>query len=359
MLEKLRKKSIIKSLPLAIILLICGIGMVGIEFSAMKALIRGNVQFESLAPEEIGNDLVVDVTLRDNFGCYMEEYEENTKTHRRRTTDLYYVIWTGDEDDEDFRYMGIKVPASDESAMERMAEATYNYEISDPINYTGAIIKMSSEEHKYFKEYFLESGFTEEEFEANTLPYFINVGALTGGAAGTAVGIAVIGGVLILIAVIMVIVAVSGGGLKKLKKELTAAGLGEANLDLEYEGATLVNKTNDFRIGKKLSFYVQGSRAHILVNSKIIWAYQRTTTHRTNGIKTGTSYEIVFYDINKKRTSIAVSSESNVQDALQHINNMMPWVVVGYQDEIFRLYQKEFQEFLKLRYNQYDPSQMI
>ncbi|MDE6202370.1 MAG: hypothetical protein K2G19_02705, partial [Lachnospiraceae bacterium] len=96
MLEKLRKKSIIKSLPLAIILLICGIGMVGIEFSAMKALIRGNVQFESLAPEEIGNDLVVDVTLRDNFGCYMEEYEENTKTHRRRTTDLYYVIWTGD-----------------------------------------------------------------------------------------------------------------------------------------------------------------------------------------------------------------------------------------------------------------------
>ena len=74
MLEKLRKKSIIKSLPLAIILLICGIGMVGIEFSAMKALIRGNVQFESLAPEEIGNDLVVDVTLRDNFGCYMEEY---------------------------------------------------------------------------------------------------------------------------------------------------------------------------------------------------------------------------------------------------------------------------------------------
>ena len=104
---------------------------------------------------------------------------------------------------------------------------------------------------------------------------------------------------------------------------------------------------------------MQGSRAHILVNSKIIWAYQRTTTHRTNGIKTGTSYEIVFYDINKKRTSIAVSSESNVQDALQHINNMMPWVVVGYQDEIFRLYQKEFQEFLKLRYNQYDPSQMI
>ena len=359
MLEKLKKKSIIKSLPLAVILLVCGIGMVAIEFSAMKALIRGNVRFETLAPDEIGNDLVVDVMLYDNFGCYMEEYEENTKTHRRRPTDVFYVIWTGDENDEDFRYMGIKVPVTDESAMERMAEATYNYEASDPIKYTGAIIKMSKEEHKYFKEYFMEAGFTEDEFEESTLPYYINVGALTGGAAGSAVGIAVAGGVLILIAVLIVVTAACGGGLRKLKKELKAAGLEEANLDFEYEGATLMNKSNDFRIGKKLIFYMQGSKAHILLNSKIIWAYQRTTTHRTNGIKTGTSYEIVIYDINKKRTSIAVSGEGRAQEALQQIDRVMPWVVVGYQDEIFRLYQKEFQEFLQLRYNQYDPSQMV
>lgn len=359
MLEKLRKKSITKALPLAIILLVCGIGLAAVEFSAMKALIRGHVEFESLAPEEIGTGLVVDVTLRDNFGCYMEEYEENTKTHYRRTTDLYYVIWTGDEDDEDFRYMGIKVPVSDESAMERMAEATYNYEYSDPIIYSGAINKMSSEEYRYFKEYFLESDFTEEEFEANTLPYFINVGALTGGAAGTAVGIAVLGVVLVLIAIIVIVFAACGGGLRSLKKELAAAGLGEANLDLEYEGAELINKPNDFRIGSRLIFYMQGTKAHILVNSKIIWAYQRTTTHRTNGIKTGTSYEIIFYDINKKRAAISVAGESKVQDALQHISRVMPWVVVGYEDEIYRMYQKDFQGFLQLRYNQNDPSQMI
>ena len=53
----------------------------------------------------------------------MEQYEENTKTHARHTTDLYYVIWTGDENAQDFRYMGIKVPASDEYKMEEMAEA--------------------------------------------------------------------------------------------------------------------------------------------------------------------------------------------------------------------------------------------
>jgi len=54
-----------------------------------------------------------------------------------------------------------------------------------------------------------------------------------------------------------------------------------------------------------------------------------------------------------------VSGEGRAQEALQQIDRVMPWVVVGYQDEIFRLYQKEFQEFLQLRYNQYDPSQMV
>ncbi|MDE7251080.1 MAG: hypothetical protein K2N82_14625, partial [Lachnospiraceae bacterium] len=151
MLEKLKKKSIMKTLPTVIIMLAVGLGLILLEFSNVKSLMRGHVVFESLAPDEINGDLIVDVLLYDNFGCYMEQYEENTKTHTRRTTDLYYVIWTGDDDAEDFRYMGIKVPVSDEKAMEEMAEATYyGDEYSNPIMYSGAINKMTSEEYKYF-----------------------------------------------------------------------------------------------------------------------------------------------------------------------------------------------------------------
>ena len=195
MLEKLKKKSILKSLPTVIILLAVGIVLLVLEFSNVKSMIRGHVVFESLAPEEINSDLIVDVTLYDNFGCYMEEYEENTKTHSKRTTDLYYVIWTGDEYAEDFRYMGIKVPASDENAMEKMADASYYGEYSDPIKYSGAINKMKPEEYKYFKEYFIESGFSEDEIDEWTLPYYISVGALTGSTATSAWVIVGIGAV--------------------------------------------------------------------------------------------------------------------------------------------------------------------
>ncbi len=352
MLEKLKKKSIIKSLPAALILLVTGIALFGAEISNMKSLLRGHVVFESLAPEEINGDLIVDVTLYDNFGCYMEQYEENTKTHARHTTDLYYVIWTGDENAQDFRYMGIKVPASDEYKMEEMAEATYYGEYSDPIKYSGAVNKMTSEEYEYFKEYFLESDFTEEELDDWTLPYYINVGALTGGAATSAWIIAGLGGALFLAGVFLLVLALTGGKLKTFKKELAQAGFEEGSVDYEYEGARLFNKKSDFRVGRRLTFFLIGSKPHVVANDKLVWVYQSTTTHRTNGIKTGTTYAVMLRTFDKKSFTVAVSNEGEAQEALQYISQTIPGAVVGYDDELNKMYQRDFQNFLQLKYNQ-------
>ena len=351
MLEKLKKKSILKSLPAVVILLVVGIGLLVLEFSNVKSLLRGHVVFETLAPEEIDSDLIVDVTLYDNFGCYMEQYEENTKTHTRRTTDLYYVIWTGDENAEDFRYMGIKVPVTDENAMEKMAEATYYGEYSDPISYSGAVNKMTSEEYKYFKEYFLESDFTEEELDEWTLPYYISVGALTGGAATSAWVIVGIGLVLVLIGALLLILALAGNKLKAIRKELAEAGFDEASVDYEYEGAKLFNKGSDFRIGNRLIFFISGSVPHVIAKDKLVWAYQSTTTHRTNGIKTGTTYAVMLRTFAKKSFTVAVSNEGEAQEALQYISQEIPGAVVGYDNELNKMYQKDFQNFLQLKYN--------
>ena len=51
--------------------------------------------------------------------------------------------------------MGIRVPASDENVMNAMAETGYHYEYSEPLRYTGVINKMSSENYRYFKDFFL------------------------------------------------------------------------------------------------------------------------------------------------------------------------------------------------------------
>lgn len=357
MLEKLKKKSIKKSWFGILVLLAIGIVLICLEFSNVVSLLRGRVQFETLEPDEINGSLVVDVSLDTNFGAYMEEYERNTKTNYTRTTDLYYVIWTGDAYAEDFKYMGIKVPASEENTMEDIAEATYYQEYIDPVIYSGAINKMTNEEYQYFKDYFVEAGWSEEEIEEYTLPYYISVGALTGGSAVSAYVIMAIGIILVILAIWRFIFVMRGGCLKTIRKEMTEIGVSEPELDYEYESAKLYYKVNDFRIGKRVTFFMLGSKAHVISNAKIVWAYQKNITHRTNGIKTGTTYEIVYTTYERKNFQVSIPSEQTGQEILQYLNETMPWIVIGFDNDINNLYQKDYQNFLQLRYNQvpHDP----
>ena len=310
------------------------------------------LNFPTLLPDEINGDLIVEASINANFGAYMEEYSKNTKTNVTRTTDIYYVIWTGDDDSEDYKYMGIKVPASYGGQMDRMAEATYNYEMSDTIHFTGAVNKMSSEEYQYFREYFQESDWTDEEIDEYTLPYYISVGALTGGAATSAYVIFGIGIALIVFGVIILLYALSGGDVKAFQKEAATLGMSEMELEAEYAGARVMIQKDNLRIGRRLIFYMTGRRTRVIVNDKIVWAYQQSTTHRTNGIKTGTTYEILVYLLNEKKARrINVPGEEKAGEVLQYMYENIPTAVVGYTDELLSLFNKDYQGFLNLRYH--------
>lgn len=352
MLAELKKKSIMRAIPLVLLFVIAGGVLFAAEFSNIKSLLRGHVKFETLLPDEINGDLIVEASINANFGAYMEEYSKNTKTNVTRTTDIYYVIWTGDDDSEDYRYMGIKVPASYGGQMDRMAEATYNYEMSDTIYFTGAVNKMSSEEYQYFREYFQESDWTDEEIDEYTLPYYISVGALTGGAATSAYVIFGIGIALIVFGVIILLYALSGGDVKAFQKETATLGMSEMELEAEYAGARVMIQKDNLRIGRRLIFYMTGRRTRVIVNDKIVWAYQQSTTHRTNGIKTGTTYEILVYLLNEKKARrINVPGEEKAGEVLQYMYENIPTAVVGYTDELVSLFNKDYQGFLNLRYH--------
>lgn len=352
MLAELKKKSIMRAIPLVLLFVIAGGVLFAAEFSNIRSLLRGHVKFETLLPDEINGDLIVEASINANFGAYMEEYSKNTKTNVTRTTDIYYVIWTGDDDSEDYKYMGIKVPASYGGQMDRMAEATYNYEMSDTIYFTGAVNKMSSEEYQYFREYFQESDWTDEEIDEYTLPYYISVGALTGGAATSAYVIFGIGIALIVFGVIILLYALSGGDVKAFQKEAATLGMSEMELEAEYAGARVMIQKDNLRIGRRLIFYMTGRRTRVIVNDKIVWAYQQSTTHRTNGIKTGTTYEILVYLLNEKKARrINMPGEEKAGEVLQYMYENIPTAVVGYTDELLSLFNKDYQGFLNLRYH--------
>ncbi len=354
MLDELKKKSFKKSLPLAIILIAAGIALIIFQASNAFYALTGLVQFEDLAPEEIKNQLV-QADISAVFDTYLEEYSENTSTHRRTTTFLYYITWTGDDYATDYRFITVKVPADLKSSMNSIMEFTSEDDYSHSVHLTGKIEKLSQEDYDYFQEYFVDiCGFTQAQFEDMTLPYYIKVNmSLDSGFKYIYVVAVAAGAGLVLWGILRIVNAARGKCLKKFIKDYENAGYAESAIESDVATAVSYTKHDDIKLGR-LCFYhgLSSSNPRAIPNNKIMWAYQNTTTHRTNGIKTGTTYSVMFFvEGYKNAFNIGVPNEQTAQDILKRINETLPWVVVGYSEDLRKLYNRERDQFLNLRYN--------
>lgn len=350
MFEELKKKALKSSLVLSIILIIIGAVMVGLMATNMYHVVFGYADFEKLEPDEIKSQLV-EYEMDNNFGCCIERYEYNTETHYRKTTSLYYVIWTGDENAEDYRFMAIKVAPSYEKRMEKMADNTANWLTSDPINVQGKIKKLNKEEYGYFVEYFEDAGWSKEEIEEGTLPYYIDCfESKTTANVGYTV-VFVLGLAFLAWGIVRIVKACNGGYLKKVRKDIANAGYSESAIESDYASATELSKKSILRVGRLMTYFMSGSDGRAIPNNKMVWAYMNTITHRTNGIKTGTTYNVQIETEGAGTFTVAVDKEATALEVLKKINETLPWVVVGYSDDLKALYKKNRAEFLNLRYN--------
>lgn len=351
MFEELKKKTFKASLFWSIILLIAGAILSFFFADEVFYAVTGYADFEQLEPEEIKNQNV-DFAMNANFGCYMEEYEYNEDTGRSKTTHLYYVIWTGDENATDFRYMTVKVPADMEKEMEEMCENSFNDVYSEPIDISGKIKELDDEGYEYFVEYFAESGWTADEIAEGTLPYYIEVYNSKGSMIGVHVFAFLSGVLLVVWGIYRIIKGSKGGYLKKLQNDYTAAGYTESTVASDFNHGFAMNKKANFKIGRLMIYYQLGSEFRAIPVNKIMWAYMNRTTHRTNGIKTGTTYSVVFVvEGVKSAYNLSVDNEQMALDILEKIDKMFPWVVVGYSDQLKTMLAKDRAAFVNLRYN--------
>lgn len=353
MFEVLQKKSFKKVLTISVILILAGAVLMGFKAYDTFYGIAGYQDFTKLEPDEIKNQLV-DVELVENYGCYIEEYEENTDTHAVKTTAYYYVIYTGApaDIDTDYKFMTIKVTPRYGKQMDNMTSNTYEGIPSSPIEFSGKIKKLDSKEYKYFVEFWEENGFSEEEIEEMTLPYYIDMVDKTG---NNVISFVIFGAGLVLLVwgIIRILRAANGSYLKKLRADITNAGYSEGSIESDFNNATAFCKNGDIRLGRLFSYVeLNSSVPRAIFNSKILWVYQNTTTHRTNGIKTGTTYSLVYFvDGQKNPFNISVPNEATAQEILLKMNTMFPWIVTGYSEELKKLYNKERAQFMALRYN--------
>lgn len=343
MFEELRKKTFRKSLIATVIVLIIGIALIGWKIVDLFFL----TDFKTLAPDEIGGQFVK-LDLTENLGGYLEAYEKNTKTGSTRTTDVYYMILTGDENSTDYRIMTLVVPPRYEKKMDQMAEDYYNDNPTESFLLRGKIKELSSEDERYFRSALIQMDFTTEEIDAFTLPYYID---FTYGTLSLNIFFGC-GILLVIYGIGRIIKGTKGGYLKKFRQDMAEGGFSEPAVESDYASAKFYDKKGNLRAGRLMTYYTSGAEIRGIPNNKISWCYQNTVTHRTNGVKTGTTYNVVFFvEGRKKEITLPVDNEAVAQEILQRYGAMFPWVVAGYTDELKKLFNKNHSEFLQLRYN--------
>lgn len=105
--------------------------------------------------------------------------------------------------------------------------------------------------------------------------------------------------------------------------------------------------SNNFVLGKKLiitnSWLIQRKFYHIdlLQLEQIVWAYQKVTRHKTNGVLTGTNYSALVINKSGKNLEIPATREEEVKAIITEIVKRIPWIIVGYTDDLQKTWQKD------------------
>lgn len=338
MFETLKKKSLKNSLVLTIILAAAGIWFTVYFALGTWYVVTGYVPFTDLEPDEISNQWVA-LNLKENWGAFAEYRKVST------TMSFYYIILAEGSSSSDFRYMAVEVPPSYEVRMEQMAHGSHN----NSVFLSGRIERMEHDVYQYFKEYMIDGGLTEEEFEQYTLPYCIKVYSNETYINILTTAAFLFGVLLIALAVFRYIKARNGGYLKKLKADISSIGISEFSAESDWNMALEISK--GIKVGQLFTYYMEGSKPRAIPNSKILWVYQNTTTHRTNGVKTGTTYSVMIWVKGlKNAVTLGMPNEATAQEMLKRFNAQFPWVVVGYSDELRQIYTKDLDRFMQLRY---------
>ncbi len=349
MLEQLKKQSRKSTRNRLIICLLITIISLLVVSGSLSKLISGPEKLDDLPLDRISAAYVnADINaILGNFAEYYEESDDGSKN----VTDNYYVIPVGDEE-----FIGLQVSKEDFDSAELIFNQTMDYligntdELTSIMNVTGSVNDMDSEVYDYYKEWFEEYGYTDEEIDNVALPYILQIGYIGAMDQVAVYGLLALAAVGLLLTVIIIIQSLTGSYLSRIKKYIreNESSASMERIESDFENAAALGSV---WVGKLFTYYFQGNKAWILKNSDIVWAYLLNVTHKTYGIKVGTTKTLLIYTRDKKKHSVQVKKSDDITAILQQLSETNPYVVTGYSDELMKLFKKDFDAFTNLRYS--------
>lgn len=342
-LKKLRAKSIRSLIPLILILLAVAVGLfIGFDLHmALKAL--APKQLSSLNADTI-DGAYVETDIYFNYGYYSWTEERSSNSPVGKTVEREYVIdFPGSGIQE---YIGLLIHQnrlSDIKTLDSDLEALFQGEIDEseipPVHIKGTILPLTGESLEYYEEYMGPS------IDLAHL-YYINDDRI-GDSPVIAFWLAFAGFIFAIALIILFLVrGFDGYYQREIKGKLLAIGDESAMLEKFDSFYDTASEISGVRISNDFVLFNVGSKSILLRPWELVWAYQSTTQHRTNGIPTGKTYATIIRTMDGQLYTLSMS-ESKVQALLEGMNQLLPGTVLGYSDEIQSLYINQRDVFAK------------
>lgn len=351
MLKELKSISIKKSLYLIIIYAALAIILSIYCVPNVVKLIAGPADLDSVSMDNLeGQYVKSDIYyIIDNFSSYYSTTKSGTETIEKN----YYILPVGEKE-----YIALEVMKSGIEPADKVMNESYDYylgkrdNLTSSIKINGTISKMDDKELiGFYNDWFEASGAfegaTQEQIDEIVLPYVLKsdyVGSMDIIWLYICIIVILFSAISTFYLLITRLLGVSLSPIKKYLKHSTSE-MTEERMESDFASASVFGST---RIGKEWTYFFQGSKAYVLENKEIIWAYLENTTHRVNGIKTNTTKALIVYTRNRKKYTCMIGNEESIQDVLKIYSNTQPHMVIGYSNELKALFNKNFDAFLNL-----------
>jgi len=292
--------------------------------------------------------LYITGTVYGIYDWYCEETEDDEVISREYLTDA-----------DGSYYIALRAEGEDMIAANTLMDATYTYFMGEDdgtlltenqYEITGVIKKMPSDSLELFYEY-IGWDSMDEESRAYFLPYYIDINKIGNYDASGTMIMSIAAGVMFLIGVALLIFTFAGVFQKPVKKYIKNSSNPELATEKVNNFVQTVPEVNGLRYNHE---FVCGNNKYLITfgeTSKIAWIYKQVVNHKRYFITVSKTYTIVFGFVDGTKQVAVVKNEESADSHIEQLQQLCPYSVFGYTDELDKMFRKDLNQFLNISYN--------
>ena len=316
--------------------IVAAIVMLIVSKFGIIAILKGPVELSGEWDLEELDGKYVTLDVDWIMGVFAEESSTNSKTNETITTSVWYLGDYYDEASDYEVFYGIKVSEGNKDGLERIkneiSSSTYP---SKNQRITGTFKKMDGEILQFYNEVIEENY---RDTLVNAIPYAIFDKEVNGVDIIIVYILSVGAAIALIIAIIGLIGLFVGKPDKYIKKFLDSNNKATlSRLELDYSKGKVIGK--NIVTGRKYTFYQTGAYMRVVDHTEFVWAYyfSRSGKYSQSLVRT--------FNINKKKIEIN-ACKADADALLQYYQESQPQMMVGYDKDLEKCFNKDFDIFL-------------